>query len=128
MTNKQTKTKGKIFSCFVDKKKTFGSIWHEGLLYKLMESGVGGKTCNIVKSMYTNNKCAITIGIKQTHFFPQGQGVRQGCSLSPTLFNIYINKLARALEQSALRICIQNSAKISSVYNVKHQIMHAKRN
>ncbi|CDQ65370.1 unnamed protein product [Oncorhynchus mykiss] len=64
-----------------------------------MESDVGGKTYDI-KSMYTK-KCAVKIGKKHTHFFPHGCGVRQGCSLSPTLFNIYINKLARALERSA---------------------------
>ena len=38
---------------------------------------------------------------KNSDFFPQGSGVIQGCSLSPTLFNIYIKELARALEQSA---------------------------
>ena len=75
------------FSCFVDFKKAFDSIWHEGLLYKL-ESGVGGKTYDIIKSMYTNNKCAVKIGKKCTYFFRQGREVRQGSSLSPTLFNI----------------------------------------
>ena len=99
--NQTNQNKGKVFSCFVDFKKAFDSIWHEGLLYKLMESGVGGKTYDIIKSMYTNNKCAVKIGKKHTHFFTQGRGVRQGCSLSPTLFNIYINELARALEKSA---------------------------
>ena len=66
-----------------------------------MESGVGGKTYDIIKSISTNNKCAVTIVNKHTHFFPQGPGVRQGGSLSPALFNIYINELARAQEQSA---------------------------
>ncbi|MGH0143690.1 UNVERIFIED_CONTAM: hypothetical protein FKN15_018547 [Acipenser sinensis] len=51
--------------------------------------------------MYTENKCAVKIGNKRTDFFTQGWGVRQGCSLSPTLFNIYINELATILEQSA---------------------------
>ena len=51
--------------------------------------------------MYTNNKCVVKICKKHTHYFPQGHGVRQGCSLRPTIFNIYINELARALDQSA---------------------------
>ena len=33
-----------------------------------MESGVGGKTYDIIKFMYTNNKCAVKIGKKHTHF------------------------------------------------------------
>lgn len=81
--NQINKNKSK-FSCFVDFKKAFDSIWHEGLLYKLLESGVGGKTADIIKSMYTNNKCAVKIGKKHTDFFPQSRGVRQGCRVQPS--------------------------------------------
>ncbi|KAI4894756.1 hypothetical protein NFI96_009065 [Prochilodus magdalenae] len=73
----------------------------EGLYYKILQNGVGGKVYDIIKSMYVNNKCGIKIGNKTTDLFTQGRGVRQGCSLSPTLFNIYINDLAVLLEQSA---------------------------
>ena len=40
LIDKQTKqNRGKVFSCFVDLKKAFDSIWPEGLLYQLKESG-----------------------------------------------------------------------------------------
>ena len=94
--------KTNIFACFIDFQKAFDSIWHTGLLYKLLESGVGGKTYDIVKSMYTGNKCGIKIGNQRTDFFIQERGVRQGCNLSTTLFNIYINELATMLEQSSV--------------------------
>ncbi len=45
--------KGKIYACFIDFKKAFDSIWHQGLFYKIIESGIGGKTYDLIKSMYT---------------------------------------------------------------------------
>ena len=57
---------GKIFACFVDFKKAFDSIWHTGLYYKNVESGVVGKVFDVIKSMYSNNKCSVRIGTKQT--------------------------------------------------------------
>ena len=93
--------KKKIFACFVDLKKAFDLIWHDGLFFKILQSGIGGKVYDIIKSMYSENKCSTRIGNKRTEFFTQGRGVRQGCCLSPTLFNIYINELALQLEQSA---------------------------
>ena len=65
LIDKQTnQNKVKVFSYFDHFKKSFDSIWHERLLYKLMESGVGGKTYNIIKPMYTNNKSVVKIGKK----------------------------------------------------------------
>lgn len=92
--------KNTVFSCFVDFKKAFDSIWHHGLFLKLLQKGIGGKIYDIIKTMYTINKCAVKIGNMETDFFPQSRGVKQGCSLSPTLFNIYIDDLAKSLEES----------------------------
>ncbi len=86
--------KNKIFACFVDFKKASDSIWHHGLFLKLLEKGIGGKIYDIIKTMYINNQCA------ETDFFPQSRGVKQGCSLCLTLFNIYIDDLAKSLEES----------------------------
>ncbi len=62
--------KGKIFDCFIDFKKAFDSIWHEGLYLKLLDRGIGGKFYDLIKSMYTASQCAVKIGNQRTEFFP----------------------------------------------------------
>ena len=57
---------------------------------------------DLVKSMYLEDRCAVKIGDKQTEFFTQRRCVRQECNLSPTLFDMYTNKLATQLDQCAV--------------------------
>ena len=95
------KPRRKIFACFVDFKKAFDSVWHKGLFYKLIQSGVGGQVYDIIiKNIHSDTQCCIKIDTKRTEYFKQSMGVKQGCSLSPTLFNVYINELATKLHNS----------------------------
>jgi len=45
--------------------KAFDSGWHNGLFLKLLESGIGGKTYDLMNSMYTNGECSIKVGTKK---------------------------------------------------------------
>ena len=91
-------TKGKLFCCFVDFQKAFDSIWHEGLFLKLLNNKIGGSFYRLVSDMYSKSQCAIRYGDQRTNFFKFNRGVRQGCILSPILFNLYLNELPHILD------------------------------
>ena len=82
--------KGKLFCCFIDLKKAFDSVWHPGLFKKLSHHGITG-------SVY-NAKRSIKFGKKRTDYFTYGRGVREGCVLSPLLFNLYLNEIPNLLK------------------------------
>ncbi|CAB3986903.1 Hypothetical predicted protein [Paramuricea clavata] len=89
----------KIYACFVDFKKAFDSVWHQGLFYQLLQNKIGGHFYDLITDMYSNTKCAIKLSESRTPFFPYKKGVRQGCTLSPLLFNIYINEIPKLFEK-----------------------------
>ena len=88
----------KVFSCFVDFKKAFDSIPRDILLKKLINFGVNGKFFNILRHIYTSDKACIKLDNSRSAFFELNLGVRQGCILSPLLFNLFLSDLAKKFE------------------------------
>ena len=54
--------KKKIYSCFVDLRKACDTLWHSGLLYKLLTNNVGCNFCNVIYSL-----CQSAIKIDNKH-------------------------------------------------------------
>ena len=85
--------KKKLFCAFVDFKQAFDTVWRSGLWYKLLENGIKGKCYNFIRNMYKGIKSKISMNGMSSDYFCCNIGVRQGESLSPFLFSIYINDL-----------------------------------
>ncbi len=94
------KDKGKnLYLAFIDFHKAFDKLWRHGLLLKLCEYGIGGNMYSLIKSMYHDNISKVRVNNKCTPHFPCNSGVRQGDSLSPTLFNIFVNDITNILSR-----------------------------
>ena len=59
----------KVYLCFVDFRKAFDSVLHDGLLYKLLQYNVGGKFLSLIKSLYANSTCSVRLGSKKRDLF-----------------------------------------------------------
>jgi hypothetical protein len=88
----------RLYSCFVDFSKAFDNVWHNGLLYKLQNMGVRGNVFRVIQSMYINATVCARTSTGLSKEVPVKKGVLQGNSLSPTLFNIYINDIVKYLQ------------------------------
>ena len=91
------KHNSKIYACFIDFKKAFYSIWHEGLFHRLLSCGIGGNMFTLIKDLYSKSSCAVKIDNYRTSFFKYLRGVRQGCILNPLSFNLFLNELPSTL-------------------------------
>ena len=69
------KKKAKMFSCFVDLRKAFDTVWHNGLLYKLRTNKIGHKFFNIIQNMYNLCQSAVKIDNKHSNYFNLEKGV-----------------------------------------------------
>ena len=87
------------FCAFIDFRKAFDYIDRDALMYKLRNIGIKGNFYYAIKALYANAKSCVQVNEKLTSWFDVSSGVRQGDSLSPTLFSIFLNDLAVEIKQ-----------------------------
>ena len=83
---------------FLDEQTADDTVWRNGLWKKLWDTGIRGKMWRMVKKMTECAKSAMMLNRELSKYFDVLQGVAQGCTLSPTLFKIFINDLIAEIE------------------------------
>ena len=84
-----------IFICFIDYKKAFDCVDLERMWITLKDMGVPLHLIILLKNLYANQEATVRTEFGETDKINIGKGVRQGCILSPILFNIYAERVMR---------------------------------
>jgi hypothetical protein len=91
--------KDKNLIILIDAEKAFNNLQHHFMIKALRKPGIEGMYLNIVKATYDKPSANIILNHEKLKPFPLKSGMRQGCLLSPLLFNIVLELLARAIRQ-----------------------------
>ena len=81
-------------TCFIDYAKAFDYVDHNKLWKILKEMGITDHLNCFLRNLYAGQEATVRTG-HGTDWFQIGKGVRQGCILSPCLFNFYAESIMR---------------------------------
>ena len=86
------KNKRTLMVC-VDLEKGYDRVERELLWRVLRAYGVNGQLIRAVRSLYDDGKACVRVQDQKLDWFGVGQGVRQGCTMSPWLLNIFMDNI-----------------------------------
>jgi len=78
-----------IYFCFIDYAKAFDCVDHNKLWKILQEMGILDYLTCLLRNLYAGQEATVRTGHGTADWFQVGEGVSQGCILSPCLFNLY---------------------------------------
>ena len=96
-----------IYMCFIDYSKAFDCVDHPTLWNIMEEIGIPEHMVQVIISLYANQEAKVRTEYGDTESFSIGKGVRQGCVLSPYLFNLYSEYTMRQANLEELDIGVR---------------------
>ena len=94
-SSKKQESSRNIYFCFIDYAKAFDCVDHNKLWKILKEMGIPDHLTCLLRNLYAGQKAKFRTGHGTTDWFQIGKGVRQGCILSPCLFNFFAEYIMR---------------------------------
>ena len=82
-----------LYHVFIDFKKAFDRVWHEALWATMRKYNTDASIIRAIENLYDKAQSAILFNGSTGEWFRTTVGVRQGCLLSPTLFNIFLERI-----------------------------------
>ena len=79
----------KVSLCLIDHSKAIDYVNHEQLCVALKEMGRPQHLIVLPCNLHCGQEATVRIEYRETELFPTGKGVRQRCTLSSHLFNLY---------------------------------------
>ena len=106
----------KIYLCFTDYAKTFDCVDQNELWKILQEMEIPDHLTCLLRNLYAGQEAKIRTRHGTMDWFPIGKGVRQGCILSPCLFNLYAGYIMRnaRLDEAQLESRLPGEISITS--------------
>ena len=96
----------KLYICFLDAKKAFDKVWHDGLLLKLYERGIDLYIWKVIVSLHANLSSYVLFRGFKSGDLSVTKGTRQGGVISPYMFLCYIDDLLNELTSCDKGLCI----------------------
>ena len=82
-----------LYHVFIDFKKAFNRVWHAAFWATMKEYNISTNPIQVIKNLYNKVTSVVFFNSSVGDWFRTTVGVRQGCLLSPTLFNIFLERI-----------------------------------
>ena len=82
-----------LYHVFVDFKKAFDRLWHKALWATMRRNNINTSIIRAIENLYDKAQSAVLFNGSTGEWFRTTAGVRQGCLLSPTVFNLFLERI-----------------------------------
>ena len=99
LITKALRRKKKLYAAFIDFRKAYDTVNRSKLLKTLEDLNIDKQLLANISALYREVNYTIKLGANTLEPIPSNLGLKQGCPLSPILFNLYINDISKYLNK-----------------------------
>ena len=89
-----------LFVAYMDLEKAYDRIDRDAMWRVLSMYGINGKLLKVVQSLYERSEACVRVCREEGEWFRVGFGLRQGCVMSPWLFNVFMDGVMKEVREA----------------------------